>query len=109
MRVSIAASGSCSLVSHVRRKHLHVANIGDSTAVLGVVSSHGAAFNALQLTRPHTVENVNEIRRIRTEHPAEINTVLKGGRLLGELYPLRAFGDIRYKWPAALQKIVLGR
>jgi len=41
-------------------------------------------------------------------HPAEISTALKGGRLLGELYPLRAFGDIRYKWPEELQKIVLG-
>lgn len=32
---------------------------------------------------------------------------LSGGRLLGELYPLRAFGDVRYKWPMNLQRVVL--
>lgn len=30
-----------------------------------------------------------------------------GGRLLGELLPLRAFGDVRFKWTEDIQKIVL--
>lgn len=29
-----------------------------------------------------------------------------GGRLLSELYPLRAFGDMRFKWPLELQRVV---
>ena len=27
--------------------------------------------------------------------------------MLGELYPLRAFGDVRYKWTEDLQRVVL--
>uniref|UniRef100_A0A915E5I2 PPM-type phosphatase domain-containing protein n=1 Tax=Ditylenchus dipsaci TaxID=166011 RepID=A0A915E5I2_9BILA len=34
MSVNVAASGSCALVSHIRGNNLHVANIGDSEAVL---------------------------------------------------------------------------
>lgn len=30
-----------------------------------------------------------------------------GGRLLGELYPLRAFSDVRYKWTSDVQRVVL--
>lgn len=51
-----------------------------------------------------------QIRRIHEEHPPTENTsILVGGRLFGELFPLRAFGDVRYKWSAELQKVVLGR
>lgn len=49
-----------------------------------------------------------KVKRLRSAHPiAESTTILRAGRLLGELYPLRAFGDVRYKWPAELQKTVL--
>lgn len=106
MSVNIAASGSCALVSHIRRNNLHIASSGDSSAVLGVQLSNGLI--ARQLTRPHTAENVDEVSRIRTAHPSsESRTVLRADRLLGELYPLRAFGDVRYKWPKELQKVVL--
>ncbi|KAL3110223.1 hypothetical protein niasHT_015826 [Heterodera trifolii] len=106
MSVNVAASGSCALVVHVRKNNLHVANVGDSSAVLGVCLPNGLI--ARQLTRPHTSENVDEIHRIRSAHPATENrTILRGDRLLGELYPLRAFGDVRYKWPLELQKVVL--
>src|SRR6266404_3919948 len=36
---------------------------------------------------------------LSSEHPKrESNTILKNGRLLGHLAPLRAFGDFRFKW-----------
>ncbi|CAI5437681.1 unnamed protein product [Caenorhabditis angaria] len=103
----IAASGSCTTLAHIRARHLHVANLGDAAAVLGVVNSNGSV-TARQLSRAHCVDNADEVHRIRTSHPAsESQTVLRGGRLLGELFPLRAFGDVRYKWPLELQKVVL--
>jgi len=106
MNVNIATSGSCALVAHIRRNNLHIASIGDCTAVLGVLLPNGVA--ARQLTRPHTVDNVDEINRVRLSHPSsEAGTILKGGRLLGELVPLRSFGDIRYKWSSSLQRVVL--
>ncbi|CAK5054450.1 unnamed protein product [Meloidogyne enterolobii] len=84
----------------------HVASCGDSAAVLGVHLANDVI--ARQLTRPHTVENLDEIARIRSAHPpSENRTILKANRLLGELYPLRAFGDVRFKWPKELQKVVL--
>ncbi|VDM44435.1 unnamed protein product [Toxocara canis] len=104
--VSVAASGSCGVVAHLREDHIHVANVGDSAAVLGVCN-HGVV-SARLLSKPHCIDNTDEVKRLRTAHPiAESTTILRGGRLLGELYPLRAFGDVRYKWPADLQKTVL--
>lgn len=103
----IAASGSCCTLAHIRSRHLHVANLGDAAAVLGVVNPNGSV-TARQLSRAHCVDNADEVHRIRTAHPAsESQTVLRGGRLLGELFPLRAFGDVRYKWTTDLQKVVL--
>uniref|UniRef100_F1L0G4 [Pyruvate dehydrogenase acetyl-transferring-phosphatase 1 n=1 Tax=Ascaris suum TaxID=6253 RepID=F1L0G4_ASCSU len=103
---SVAASGSCAVVAHLREDHIHVANVGDSAAVLGVCN-HGIV-SARLLSRPHCIDNTDEVKRLRSAHPiAESTTILRAGRLLGELYPLRAFGDVRYKWPAELQKTVL--
>lgn len=50
------------------------------------------------------------MKRIRDAHPMDEKfSVLVAGRLLGELYPLRAFGDFRYKWPLELQQLVLSQ
>lgn len=66
-------------------------------------------MTARQLTKSHTVENLAETTRIRSAHPSgESGNILRNGRLLGELIPLRAFGDARYKWPMDLQRVVLG-
>uniref|UniRef100_A0AC35GNH5 PPM-type phosphatase domain-containing protein n=1 Tax=Panagrolaimus sp. PS1159 TaxID=55785 RepID=A0AC35GNH5_9BILA len=103
---NVAASGSCATVAHLRKCHLHVANIGDSAAVLGISQNH--SMTSRQLSRPHCVENDDEVQRIRHAHPiSESGTILRGSRLLGELYPLRAFGDVRYKWTEDLQRVVL--
>lgn len=42
------------------------------------------------------------------EHPNERDTVIRSDRLLSQLAPLRAFGDVRYKWPREkLQKLIV--
>ncbi|KAI3386404.1 hypothetical protein SNEBB_009548 [Seison nebaliae] len=54
-----------------------------------------------QLTIEHNAENLDEVHRIEQAHPiSETANLLKGGRLLGHLLPLRAFGDARFKWSA---------
>ncbi|KAK6012314.1 hypothetical protein OSTOST_22540, partial [Ostertagia ostertagi] len=71
-----------------------------------VVTPSGSV-TARQLSRAHCIDNTDEVHRIRAAHPTSETHVLRGGRLLGELYPLRAFGDVRFKWPLDLQKVVL--
>ena len=47
------------------------------------------------------------MQRLKLEHPGEESTVVHRGRILGNLQPTRAFGDIKYKWPAtALQNFL---
>jgi pyruvate dehydrogenase phosphatase len=47
----------------------------------------------------HNADNQKEIERILNEHPEkEHNSVIRDGRLLELLLPLRAFGDVRFKW-----------
>ncbi|EPB73591.1 protein phosphatase 2C [Ancylostoma ceylanicum] len=106
LSVMTAASGSCATLAHIRKRNLHVANVGDGAAVLGVVNPNGSVI-ARQLSRAHCIDNADEVQRIRASHPTSETHVLRGGRLLGELYPLRAFGDVRFKWPLDLQKVVL--
>ncbi|KAI6241168.1 PPM-type phosphatase domain-containing protein [Aphelenchoides fujianensis] len=89
MSANVAASGSCALMAHVRRQHLHVANAGDSQAVL-CVNNHGNLM-ARQLSFLHNSENLDEVSRVRGEHPiSESTSVIRGDRLLGELIPLRS-------------------
>uniref|UniRef100_A0A0R3PQP2 PPM-type phosphatase domain-containing protein n=1 Tax=Angiostrongylus costaricensis TaxID=334426 RepID=A0A0R3PQP2_ANGCS len=111
LSVMTAASGSCATLAHVRGRNLHVANVGDGAAVLdsktpGVVHANGSV-TARHLSHAHCVDNADEVQRIRSSHPNSETQLLRGGRLLGELYPLRAFGDVRFKWPLDLQKVVL--
>lgn len=47
----------------------------------------------------HNYENELEVDRILSSHPmSEEKFVLRDRRLLGQLVPLRSFGDMRYKW-----------
>lgn len=49
------------------------------------------------MVEEHNTDNLNELNRIISEHPSnEKDTVIKYERLLGQLAPLRAFGDLRY-------------
>lgn len=48
------------------------------------------------MVEEHNTDNLNELHRVISEHPSnEKDTVIKYERLLGQLAPLRAFGDLR--------------
>ncbi|KAF8565938.1 hypothetical protein P879_03605 [Paragonimus westermani] len=97
-------------------KELYVAQVGDCGAVLGsfVPSPASAAatpqpppstyspldWKAELLVEPHNAENEADVQRLKSSHPIhESDFVIRDDRLLGELMPFRAFGDIRFKWP----------
>lgn len=106
--LSVALSGSVAIVAHIDKNHLHVASTGDCQAVLGSINENGD-WSAKKMTEEHNAENMAEVRRILAEHPSsERDTVIRGDRLLSQLAPLRAFGDVRYKWTLEqLQKFVV--
>lgn len=97
--LSVAMSGAVACVVYIDGIHMHVANTGDCSAVLGSLNDSGE-WELKRLTHDHNADNVAEVRRITGNHPFnERDTVIRGERLLGQLAPLRAFGDFRYKWP----------
>lgn len=103
----VAFSGATSCVAHIDGVDLHVANAGDSRAVLGVQEEDGS-WTAVTLSNDHNALNENEVKRVVSEHPkSEEKTVVKQERLLGLLMPFRAFGDVKFKWCIELQKRVL--
>lgn len=106
--LNIALSGAVAVVAHIDKNHLHVANSGDAQAVLGSINENGV-WSAKKLTEEHNAENMAEVRRILADHPlSERDTVIHGDRLLSQLAPLRAFGDVRYKWTREkLQKFIV--
>ena len=93
-----AFSGACVCMAHVSGLDLHVTNTGDSRAVLGQLNENGQ-WTAKRLSTDQNVDNEAEVKRVVSNHPmAESRHVLKNNRLLGQLVPLRAFGDVRFKW-----------
>lgn len=102
--LSVALSGSCAVVAHVIDSNLSVASLGDCVAVLGSLADTGQ-WMSTKLTNEHNVDNNQEVLRIQSEHPAnEKESVIKSDRLLGQLAPLRALGDFKFKWPAETLK-----
>ncbi|XP_075995040.1 pyruvate dehydrogenase [acetyl-transferring]-phosphatase 1, mitochondrial-like [Genypterus blacodes] len=98
--LQVALSGSTACVAHISNGILHVANLGDSRAILGVQETDGR-WSVLSLTNDHNAQNPDEVQRILGEHPlSEQRTVVRHDRLLGLLLPFRAFGDVRFKWSA---------
>ncbi|GLV43827.1 Pyruvate dehydrogenase phosphatase [Carabus blaptoides fortunei] len=91
--LSVAMSGTVACVAHIDGPHLHVANVGDCNAVLGVLTETNS-WIARKLTNEHNSYNQSEVERIIKEHPYnECDTVIKMERLLGQLAPLRSLGD----------------
>jgi pyruvate dehydrogenase phosphatase len=62
---------------------------------------------AKPLTEDQNTKNELEYKRILEEHPGEEGTVIKNERLLGQLQPLRAFGDVQYKWDQVTHSHIL--
>ncbi|XP_053571175.1 pyruvate dehyrogenase phosphatase catalytic subunit 1 isoform X1 [Bombina bombina] len=103
----VAFSGATACVAHVDGVDLHVANTGDSRALLGVQEEDGS-WSAVTMSHDHNAQNESEVKRIKSEHPkSEEKSVVKQDRLLGLLMPFRAFGDVKFKWSIDLQKRVV--
>ena len=99
--LEVGLSGACACVAHIEGCHIHIANCGDTRAVLGQLNEDGT-WMAKPLSTDHNCENPKEVERLLRGHPtAESTSLIKSNRLLGQLIPLRAFGDIRYKWPVS--------
>ncbi|RUS71356.1 hypothetical protein EGW08_020886 [Elysia chlorotica] len=96
--VNIAFSGAVGCVAYIDGLDLYVGNVGDSQAVVGSHSTDNNAWEATALSHKHDSQNEKEVKRLIHRHPNESGNILRGGRLFGELMPLRAFGDVRYKW-----------
>ncbi|XP_017091477.1 pyruvate dehydrogenase [acetyl-transferring]-phosphatase 1, mitochondrial [Drosophila bipectinata] len=97
--MGVALSGAVACLVHLEGLQLHVASTGDCGAVLGILDPQTQQWTPKKLNIEHNTENIGEVRRILAEHPRqEQETVIRNGRLLSQLAPLRAFGDFRYKW-----------
>ncbi|XP_067356202.1 pyruvate dehydrogenase [acetyl-transferring]-phosphatase 2, mitochondrial isoform X2 [Channa argus] len=105
--IQVAFAGSTACVAHISTDGIHVANAGDCRAVLGVQEEDGS-WSALTLSQDHNSQNQAEVERIKAQHPpSERDTIITDDRLLGVLMPLRAFGDVRFKWSRELQQSIL--
>lgn len=80
--------------------------LGDCRAVLGSIKADGS-WLAIPLSIDQTAQNPIEVQRLQLEHPGEEHFVIKNNRLLGQLQPLRSFGDIQYKWDKVTHSHVL--
>ncbi|XP_052815432.1 pyruvate dehydrogenase [acetyl-transferring]-phosphatase 1, mitochondrial-like [Mya arenaria] len=104
--LSLAFTGSCANIAYIHGRNVYVANTGDCRAIIGQ-QNHKGEWLPVALSKDHDVNNANEVQRIYNQHPGEESTVIRNGRLLGDLAPLRAFGNARYKWPARVMKHIL--
>ena len=96
-RIMRAVEGACAILAVVQFDSISVATTGDCRVVVGQRLADGA-WRALPLSVDQNVKNVNEVKRIKSAHPGEENTVILNGRILGSLMPFRSFGDVDFKW-----------
>jgi len=105
-------SGAVAVGAYVKGNEILVGSTGDCRAVLGSRSKNGKWLH-VALSEDHTAQNSGEVERLNREHPNETKTLLFGNRLLGQLMPLRSFGDVQYKWSKELHnrvlKVIYGR
>lgn len=71
----IAANGSCCLVGIIWKGTLYIANLGDSRAVLGVLSS-SRKITADQLTKEHNASFPEVREELRLLHPDDSGIVV---------------------------------
>ncbi|BET02687.1 Pyruvate dehydrogenase [Nesidiocoris tenuis] len=96
--LSVSMSGAVACVAVIQACHLHVATVGDCQAVVGIMTE-SKTWAAKKVSIEHNSDNMEEVERILSEHPpGEKTKIIERERLLGQLAPLRAFGDFRYKW-----------
>ena len=96
-RIMRAVEGACAILAVVQSDSISVATTGDCRVVVGQRLADGT-WRALPLSVDQNVKNADEVKRIKSAHPGEENTVILNGRILGSLMPFRSFGDVDFKW-----------
>lgn len=98
--MTVCMAGAVACLAYIKESELYLASVGDCQAVVGVLND-SKTWTANKLNVAHNSDCPAEVERILSEHPpSESDTVISSERLLGQLAPLRAFGDVRYKWSA---------
>ncbi|KAJ7230264.1 phosphatase 2C-like domain-containing protein, partial [Mycena pura] len=87
-----AVSGTTALIVYIEKgeKHLWVASLGDSDAVLGWCAD--GKWTSCLLSERHNCSNPKEVERLFREHPNEQGLAVSG-RVCGALAVTRALGD----------------
>ncbi|CAG2172396.1 unnamed protein product [Oppiella nova] len=99
--LSLAVSGCCVSLVLIHQNTAYIASTGDCRAVLGLNNSSKTktSVKTIDLSKEHNSDNISELKRVLSEHPkSEQNNIIRNERLLGQLMPLRAFGDFSFKW-----------
>jgi len=100
--VNPALAGAVSVNALIHPTGIFVANTGDCRCVMGV--RRGVGHRPVIMSIDQTGDTPSEILRLQQEHPGEEESVVRRGRVLGNLQPARAFGDSRYKWSRDLMQ-----
>uniref|UniRef100_K3WGS4 PPM-type phosphatase domain-containing protein n=1 Tax=Globisporangium ultimum (strain ATCC 200006 / CBS 805.95 / DAOM BR144) TaxID=431595 RepID=K3WGS4_GLOUD len=100
---TVARCGSCALVALVREGTLHVANAGDSRAVLGRTDpSDDEKLLAVPLSKDQNAMAAFEQAKLKLEHPSEPEPFVcrtpNSCYVKNALQPTRAFGDFPLKY-----------
>jgi len=89
-------SGGCTaVIAVITKKRLHVANVGDSRAVLVYQKHDQPALQVRQLSEDHGVENKEELKRL-SDLGLDPGQLIRTGRL-GTQENTRSIGDYSIK------------
>jgi pyruvate dehydrogenase phosphatase len=99
--------GTTALVALVDPDHenLWLANLGDCQAVM-VSQTASQDWKIEPLTTNQNGDNIDEVERVRREHPGEPDCV-QDQRVLGAIAPFRCIGDIPFKQPPVFTRRIL--
>lgn len=99
--------GTTALVALVDPEHenLWLANLGDCQAVM-VSHTTSQDWKIEPLTNNQNGDNIDEVERVRREHPGEPDCV-QDQRVLGAIAPFRCIGDIPFKQPPEFTRRIL--
>ncbi|KZV41183.1 Phosphatase 2C family protein [Dorcoceras hygrometricum] len=104
MKTQIAFVGSCCLVGIISKGELHIANLGDSRAVLGTRASVQGKNSVVaeRLTIDHNVSDENVRKEVEELHPDDSHVVVNCRgvwRIKGIIQVSRSIGDLYLKKP----------
>ncbi|KAJ6461079.1 phosphatase 2C-like domain-containing protein [Mycena sanguinolenta] len=108
VEVERALSGTTATVALIDPSNrIHVASVGDCDTVLCVKTENG--WDCLDMGFHHQSSNPVEMARIEAEHPGETDCITNKqyvARLLGGMPLSRGIGDMHFKLPADLVRIL---